>query len=50
MEDVGIFYEHLVYFTAIWFTFWTFGTFVVISRLCMIYQEKSGNPEEVLPK
>jgi hypothetical protein len=25
MEDVGIFYEHLVNFTANWYILWTFG-------------------------
>jgi hypothetical protein len=28
MEDVGIFYGHLVYFTAIWNILWTFGVIV----------------------
>jgi hypothetical protein len=27
MEDVGIFYGHLVYFTAISYILWTFGIF-----------------------
>jgi hypothetical protein len=27
MEDVGIFYGHLVYFTAIWYISWPFGVF-----------------------
>jgi hypothetical protein len=27
MEDVGIFYGHLVNFTTIWYTSWTFGIF-----------------------
>jgi hypothetical protein len=27
MEDVGIFHGRLVYFTAIWYTFGTFGMF-----------------------
>jgi hypothetical protein len=27
MEDVGIVYEHLVNFTANWYTLWTFGIF-----------------------
>jgi hypothetical protein len=27
MEDVGIFYGHLVYFAAIWSIFWPFGLF-----------------------
>jgi hypothetical protein len=25
MEDVGIFYGHLVYFMDIWYSLWTFG-------------------------
>jgi hypothetical protein len=37
MEDVGIFYGHLVYFMAIWYIFPCFG---------MLYQEKSGNPAQ----
>jgi hypothetical protein len=28
MEDVGIFYGHLIYFTAIWYTLWTFAIFL----------------------
>jgi hypothetical protein len=27
MEDVDIFYGHLVYFTAIWYILWSFGKF-----------------------
>jgi hypothetical protein len=27
MEDVGIFYGHLVYFTVIWYILWYFGIF-----------------------
>jgi hypothetical protein len=27
MEDVGIIYDHLVYFTTIWYIFWPFGIF-----------------------
>jgi hypothetical protein len=26
MEDVGIFYDHLEYFTSIWYNLWPFGT------------------------
>jgi hypothetical protein len=26
MEDVGIFYGHLVYLVAIWYILWLFGT------------------------
>jgi hypothetical protein len=33
MEDVGIFYDHLVYFTAIWFILWLFFPFwYVVAR------------------
>jgi hypothetical protein len=27
MENVGIFYGHLEYFTAIWYNLWPFGIF-----------------------
>jgi hypothetical protein len=27
VEDVGIFYGHLVYFMAIWYILWPFGIF-----------------------
>jgi hypothetical protein len=27
MEDVCVFYGHLVYFTAIWYILWPFGLF-----------------------
>jgi hypothetical protein len=27
MEDVGIFYGHIVYFTTKWYILWAFGTF-----------------------
>jgi hypothetical protein len=29
MEEVGIFYGHLVYFTDIWYNLWTFGMLLV---------------------
>jgi hypothetical protein len=35
MEDVGIFYGHLVYSTVIWY---------ISPRFGMLHQEKSGNP------
>jgi hypothetical protein len=35
MEDVRIFYGHLINFTAIWY---------ISPRFGMLYQEKSGNP------
>jgi hypothetical protein len=28
MEDVGIFYDHLVYLKVIWYFLWPFGIFV----------------------
>jgi hypothetical protein len=34
VEDVGIFYRHLVYFTAIWYTLWTFGMFFPVLVCC----------------
>jgi hypothetical protein len=37
----GLFYCHLVYFTAIWSILLPFGLF---SRFGKFYQEKSGNP------
>jgi hypothetical protein len=50
MDAVGIFYGHLVYFTAIWYILLTFGIFcadlVYLSRSGMLYREKSGNPGE----
>jgi hypothetical protein len=48
MKNLGIFYNHLVYFTAIGNTLWPFGTFcgnlVYFSRFGILDQEKSGNP------
>jgi hypothetical protein len=35
MEDVRLFYGHLVYFIVIWY---------VLSRFGIIHQQKSGNP------
>jgi hypothetical protein len=29
MEDVGIFYSHLVYFTTIWYILWPFGMYIL---------------------
>jgi hypothetical protein len=47
MENLGIFYYHLVYFAAIGNILWTFGIFcghlVYFPRLGILYQEKSGN-------
>jgi hypothetical protein len=48
MKDVGKFYGHFVYFTAIWYSLWPFGIFCghlgIFSHFGMLYQEKSGNP------
>jgi hypothetical protein len=51
MENLGIFYDHLVYFMyshrkycmAIWCILLSFGLFS--PRFSILYQEKSGNPE-----
>jgi hypothetical protein len=47
MENAGIFYGHLEYFTAIWHILWPFGNVVVIwyifPRFGIVRQEKSGN-------
>jgi hypothetical protein len=56
LQVVGIFYDHLVYFaaiwctycTAIWYILWSCGIFyghlVYFPRFGMLYQDKSGNP------
>jgi hypothetical protein len=31
MKDVGIFYGHLMYFTAIWYILWQFGIFLPVA-------------------
>jgi hypothetical protein len=41
MDDVGTFYDHLVYFTTFGYILWPFD---ILSRFGMLYQEKSGNP------
>jgi hypothetical protein len=49
MEDVGIFYDHLKYNTAIWYILWPFGNLAAIwyifPRFGILCQEKSGNPD-----
>jgi hypothetical protein len=49
MENAGIFYGHLEYFTVIWYSLWPFGNVVVIWYIfpCfgILCQEKSGNPD-----
>jgi hypothetical protein len=48
MENLGIFYDHLVYFRPIGSILWSFGIFVVIWYISphfgILYQDKSGNP------
>jgi hypothetical protein len=48
MEDVGIFYGHLVHFTVFSYILWTFDTvrdnLVYFSHFGILYLEKSGNP------
>jgi hypothetical protein len=48
MENLGTFYDHLVYFTAVGNILWPFGVFcghlVCFPRSGILYQEKSGNP------
>jgi hypothetical protein len=48
MENLGILYDHFVYFTAIENMLWSFGIFcghlVHFPRFGILYQEKSGNP------
>jgi hypothetical protein len=34
MDDVGIFYGHLVYFTVIWYTLLSFGIFLPVLLCC----------------
>jgi hypothetical protein len=48
-KDVGKFYSHLVYFTAILYFFccqllYLMVILVYFSSFVMLYQEKSGNP------
>jgi hypothetical protein len=59
MKDVGtyiyLFYDRLVYFTALWYILWPFGIFYgnlvyfiviwyIVSCFGMLYQERSGSP------
>jgi hypothetical protein len=47
MENSGIFYSHLEYFTVIWYILWSCGNVVVVwyifYRFGILCQEKSGN-------
>jgi hypothetical protein len=45
MENAGIFYGHLKYFTVIWYILWPFGNvWYIFLRFGTLCQEKSGNP------
>jgi hypothetical protein len=49
MENEGIFFGNLEYFTVIWYILWPFGNAVVILYIFprffgILCQEKSGNP------
>jgi hypothetical protein len=49
MENVGIFYVHLEYVTAIWYILCSFRTseviWYILPRFGLLCQEKSGNPD-----
>jgi hypothetical protein len=58
MEDVGIFYGHLVYLMAILYISWSFGVFCghlvyfvascyILTGFGILYKEKSGNPAPI---
>jgi hypothetical protein len=58
MENLGIFYDHLVYFTPMGNILWPFGIFCgnleyfvviwyIFTRFGILEQEKSGNPVHV---
>jgi hypothetical protein len=48
MKHLGIFYDHLVYFTVTGNILWPLGIFcghlVFSPRFGILYEEKSGNP------
>jgi hypothetical protein len=50
MENVVVFYDHLEYFTVIWYKLWPFGVpslwsfGIFFPVLVCLHQEKSGNP------
>jgi hypothetical protein len=48
MEDVSIFYGHLVHFMVFYYILWTFGivrgNFLYFSHFGILYEEKSGTP------
>jgi hypothetical protein len=46
MENVGIFYDHLEYFTAIWYNLWPFGK--VCRHLVYFFQFGMFGPKKNL--
>jgi hypothetical protein len=47
MEEVGIFYGHLVYFMVIWYILWTFYCHLVhFPPFWHVVPKKSGNPDQ----
>jgi hypothetical protein len=54
MENAGIFYGHLKYFTVFWYILWPFGNVVVIWYVFLCFgilcQEKSGNRLKVFSR
>jgi hypothetical protein len=54
MENAGIFYGQLEYFTVIWYILWPFGNVVVMRyifpRFGILCQDKSGNPAALQDK
>jgi hypothetical protein len=45
MEEVGIFYGHLVYSTTIWYLLWPLVTFYgQLVYFPQLHEGKSGNP------
>jgi hypothetical protein len=45
MENVGIFYDHSEYFTAIWYTLWPFG--IVCGHLVYFSQFGMFRPRKI---
>jgi hypothetical protein len=45
MENVGIFYDHLEYFTSIWYNLWQFG--IVCDHLINVYPFGMFGPRKI---
>jgi hypothetical protein len=47
MENAGIFYDHLEYFTVVWHILWPFVNVIwyIFPRFGILCQEKCGNPD-----